>query len=168
MFNEFLIVSENFSLFYKQERRRRMVQERRAALEKAHMEGRVMDYGAVREDKAAQIIQERSTLETVTWFVSFISRFRGRVSVRKSQTSLRVHHEYEDHYRRGSRHRKSRVSSEDQSIHEDQPPYFKRRFKVEDDGNLNGGFTQSASIDGSLSPHFGKRHHNHHHQHQHR
>ena len=53
------IVSENFSLFYKQERRRRMVQERRAALEKAHMEGRVMDYGAVREDKAAQIIQER-------------------------------------------------------------------------------------------------------------
>ena len=38
------IVSENFSLFYKQERRRRMVQERRAALEKAHMEGKVVDY----------------------------------------------------------------------------------------------------------------------------
>ena len=143
------IVSENFSLFYKRERRRKMVQEKRAALAKAHMEGRVMDYGAVREGKAAQIIQERWRQETA----------------RKSQTRLRVHHEFEGN-RLGSRHRKSRVSSEEQSIQEDQPPYFKRKFKL-DSGHLNEGFTRSGSMssDGSLPTHFGRRHHSPHHQH---
>ena len=53
------IVSENFSMFYKQERRRRMVHERRAALEKAQLEGRVHDYEGQQEEKAAQVIQER-------------------------------------------------------------------------------------------------------------
>ncbi|XP_023319614.1 potassium voltage-gated channel subfamily B member 2 isoform X2 [Eurytemora carolleeae] len=53
------IVSENFSLFYKQERRRLMVSERRSALEKAQAEGRVRDYDGQNEEKAAKIIQER-------------------------------------------------------------------------------------------------------------
>ena len=35
------IVSENFAMFYKQERRREMVTERRLALERAQLEGRV-------------------------------------------------------------------------------------------------------------------------------
>ena len=46
-------------MFYKQERRRRMVNERRAALEKAQMEGKVQDYEGQQEEKAAQVIQER-------------------------------------------------------------------------------------------------------------
>ena len=55
-----------------------MVQERRAALEKAHMEGKVMDYEGQREEKAAAYIQEK---------------FRGRggnINLKRSSTHLEV------------------------------------------------------------------------------
>ena len=137
------IVSENFSLFYKQERRRRMVQERRAALERAHIEGKVMDYEGAREEKAAAYIQER---------------FRGRGTVRKSSNSLRIKNEIENQYRResyGGRKVWPR-GSEDGSVHSDQPPYYKRKVRLDDrhhsDGLVNGGFVRSEPVSVENSP----------------
>ena len=137
------IVSENFSLFYKQERRRRMVQERRAALERAHIEGKVMDYEGAREEKAAAYIQER---------------FRGRGTVRKSSNNLRIKNEIENQYRResyGGRKVRPR-GSEDNSVHSDQPPYYKRRVRLEDrhhnDGLVNEGFVRSEPVSVENSP----------------
>ena len=156
------IVSENFSLFYKQERRRRMVQERRAALEKAHMEGRVMDYEGQREEKAAAYIQEK---------------FRGRgggggTQRPRSGGKLRVHSEQETGRRResGPRRVRPRTLSEDQSlapsIASDQPPYYRRRVRVdEDSGQVNGGYIRSEPASVENSPH--RRRHHHHHSHHH-
>lgn len=80
------IVSENFSMFYKQERRRRMVHERRAALEKAQMEGKVQDYEGQQEEKAAQVIQER---------------YRGRLTLRRNTITVNslIHKESKDRRR---------------------------------------------------------------------
>ena len=148
------IVSENFSLFYKQERRRRMVQERRAALEKAHMEGKVMDYEGQREEKAAAYIQEK---------------FRGRVTVNKrSHLNLRVDDEIEQHFRRESYPRRARprtLSEDHSSIHSDQPPYYKRKVRVDDEGHINGGYIRNESIS-EHSPSYTRRKH-HHHRHHH-
>ena len=166
------IVSENFSLFYKQERRRRMVQERRAALERAHMEGKVMDYEGQREEKAAAYIQER---------------FRGRGTVRRSNNNLRINNEIEHQYRResyGGRRVRPR-GSEDHSIQSDQPPYYKRKVRLDrqSDGLVNAGFIRSepASVDNSpsrrkpsqepapasLEHSPSRRRHGHHHRHHH-
>ena len=160
------IVSENFSLFYKQERRRRMVQERRAALERAHIEGKVMDYEGAREEKAAAYIQER---------------FRGRGTVRKSSSNLRIKNEIENEYRResyGGRKVRPR-GSEDSSVRSDQPPYYKKKVRLED-GLVNAGFIRSepASVDNSPSRRRrhepdseehspSRRRHGHHHKHHH-
>ena len=147
------IVSENFSLFYKQERRRRMVQERRAALEKAHMEGKVMDYEGQREEKAAAYIQER---------------FRGRGPVRRSNTNLRVDNEFEEFnhpHRKESypRRVRPRTLSQDNSIQSDQPPYYKKKIRVDDEGHFNGGYVRSGSISVDNSPKVERRKHHHHH-----
>ena len=149
------IVSENFSLFYKQERRRRMVQERRAALEKAHMEGKVMDYEGQREEKAAAYIQER---------------FRGRGGVlKRSSTHLEIDNEYDYHHHRDSDSvpRRVRTVSGDEhssSIHDDQPPYSKRKVRLDSDGHVNGGYVRSGSVSNDQSPNVGRRkHHRHHH-----
>ena len=72
-----------------------------------------------REEKAAAYIQER---------------FRGRGTVRKSSSNLRIKNEIENEYRResyGGRKVRPR-GSEDNSVHSDQPPYYKRRVRLED------------------------------------
>ena len=120
-----------------------MVQERRAALERAHIEGKVMDYEGAREEKAAAYIQER---------------FRGRGTVRKSSNSLRIRNEIENQYRResyGGRKVWPR-GSEDGSVHSDQPPYYKRKVRLDDrhhsDGLVNGGFVRSEPVSVENSP----------------
>lgn len=135
------IVSENFSMFYKQERRRRMVHERRAALEKAQLEGRVHDYEGQQEEKAAQVIQER---------------FRGRGTMNRStlQVNDLIHSE---HYKDSSLNRQLGSSPDNnawttsvgmqcgRNSGQEKQQHHHRRSRMEDEGHINYGYTRNNS-----------------------
>ena len=52
------IISENFKIFYKEEKTRRLVTERRNALEVAYGRGVLLGHDKEQEDQAARIIQK--------------------------------------------------------------------------------------------------------------
>ena len=53
------IISENFKMFYKEERNRRLATERREALEQAYGKGTLPAYEIQQKEEAARTIQRR-------------------------------------------------------------------------------------------------------------
>ena len=52
------IITENFKMFYPEERNRRMATERRVALEQAYSTGSLPDYEIQQQEQAARLIQK--------------------------------------------------------------------------------------------------------------
>lgn len=51
------IITENFKMFYLEERNRRLATERKVALDKAYTDGRLQDYETDQQEQAARLIQ---------------------------------------------------------------------------------------------------------------
>ena len=54
------IITENFKMFYQEERNRRLATERKVALEKAYSEGSLPDVEIQQQEQAARLIQKMS------------------------------------------------------------------------------------------------------------
>jgi hypothetical protein len=54
------IITENFKMFYQEERNRRLATERKVALEQAYSEGSLPDYEIQQQEQAARLIQKMS------------------------------------------------------------------------------------------------------------
>ena len=52
------IITENFKMFYQEERNRRLATERKVALEQAYSEGSLPDYEIQQQEQAARLIQK--------------------------------------------------------------------------------------------------------------
>ena len=54
------IITENFKMFYQEEKNRRLATERKVALEQAYREGSLPDYEIQQQEQAARLIQKMS------------------------------------------------------------------------------------------------------------